>query len=212
LILTPSDVVKQRLQLGQFRTTMECVNFLWATEGFKGFFRSVPITLVMNVPYSSIMVASNESIKKIWSPSGKHNMFSYFICAGMAASIAAILTNPLDVIKTRLQTQSYLSSPSLHPTTTGIFSPKLLGKPILRKDTVEASSGGFLSFSTTKEGANGKLNLPQRGVFSSFNKILAEEGFVGFFRGVTPRLVMHAPSAAISWAAYETIKKTLEKR
>ena len=41
--------------------------------------------------------------------------------------------------------------------------------------------------------------------------IWAEEGARGFLRGATARMSAHAPSVAICWTTYESIKLVLER-
>uniref|UniRef100_A0A0G4HNY4 Mitochondrial carrier protein n=1 Tax=Chromera velia CCMP2878 TaxID=1169474 RepID=A0A0G4HNY4_9ALVE len=64
IILTPMDVVKQRLQLGCFRNSFDCLVGIARTEGIQALFRSMPTTLLMNLPYGAVMVAVNESLKE----------------------------------------------------------------------------------------------------------------------------------------------------
>ena len=45
----------------------------------------------------------------------------------------------------------------------------------------------------------------------AFRTILLEEGYAGFARGAQARMLIHAPSVAICWTTYETIKHTLER-
>ncbi len=42
--------------------------------------------------------------------------------------------------------------------------------------------------------------------------IKMEEGTMGFFKGVSPRIIGQAPSAAISWATYFTIRNFIMKK
>ena len=80
-------------------------------SGGGSFFRSLPTTLAMNVPYVSLMMASNESLKRWLNPSGAFDVTVYLVSAGVSGAVAAGLTTPLDVVKTRLQIQS-LSTPT----------------------------------------------------------------------------------------------------
>lgn len=72
LILTPTDVVKQRLQLGCYNGVMDCVRMTFQVEGWKAFYRSIPTTLFMNVPFGAILVTTNEGLKR-WLGLEKNN-------------------------------------------------------------------------------------------------------------------------------------------
>mmetsp|Transcript_66178 Transcript_66178/g.158294 ORF Transcript_66178/g.158294 Transcript_66178/m.158294 type:complete len:303 (+) Transcript_66178:109-1017(+) len=107
-ILTPYDLVKQRLQLGLHRSAWHCITSIYGSEGLAGFYRSLPITLAMNAPYTGLLVMANEALQGLVSQSdgmGQLNsMAVYFGCAGVSGGFAACLTSPLDVVKTRIQT------------------------------------------------------------------------------------------------------------
>ncbi len=80
-------------------------------------YRSYPVTVLMNIPFATTVVCVNENLKTWLQPWSKpYPYFWYFICAGAAGALAAIVTNPLDVIKTRLQTQDIASQDHHHLT------------------------------------------------------------------------------------------------
>jgi len=37
-------------------------------DGVRALWRSYPTTLTMNIPYAAVVVAANESFKKVWIP------------------------------------------------------------------------------------------------------------------------------------------------
>lgn len=114
VILTPADVIKQRLQLGTYKSPLKCIYHVIRNEGFRSLYRSLSVTLFMNVPYHALLVTVNEGLIRMFpAREGRSSIYGYFLYAGIGGAIAGALTNPIDVIKTRLQTQEcHMNGPS----------------------------------------------------------------------------------------------------
>ena len=163
-VITPCDVVKQRLQLGAYRSSMHCVASIWEKEGLVALYRSLPITLFINVPYTGTLVTVNEWLKHRFNITAECNILYFFFCAGVSGAAAAVVTLPLDVVKTQIQTGALL----------------------------QVEGHGM-------------------GVIATSNRIWQLHGVSGFTRGLLPRVFIAAPSAAICWGTYETVKQALGK-
>ncbi len=57
---------------------------------------------MMNIPWSGVLVGTNESLKRYISKDSEHTFFSYFCIAAVSSAFASLMTIPLDNIKTRL--------------------------------------------------------------------------------------------------------------
>ncbi|SCL99511.1 mitochondrial carrier protein, putative [Plasmodium chabaudi chabaudi] len=100
--------------------------------------------------------ASNYNKNEFFSKYFNH-ITSYFVCAGIGGGIAAVATNPLDVVKTRIQTECFNSK----------------------------------SFN----------------FFKIVSNIYYKEGCRSFFKGSMARMALCIPASAISWGTYETMKQ-----
>ena len=94
--------------------------------------------------------------------------------------LAAAATNPLDLIKTRLQTQG-----------------QLLGGQ---------GGGGGTADSLSRHAAQ---TVRYDGLLDAVQKIYRAEGAGAFIKGLVPRVVFHMPSMAICWTTYEGVKHFL---
>ncbi|GMH40547.1 hypothetical protein BSKO_08451 [Bryopsis sp. KO-2023] len=105
--MTPADVVKQRLQIANspYRGVLDCVVRVLREEGAYAFYRSYWTTLVMNVPHTAVQVSVYESCKKLMGADEDDRLSIQLVAGGVAGGAAAAITNPLDVVKTRLQTE-----------------------------------------------------------------------------------------------------------
>ncbi|KAF6174658.1 hypothetical protein GIB67_006310 [Kingdonia uniflora] len=111
-VLTPMDVVKQRLQLrsSPYFGVKDCVLRIIREEGIGAFYASYRTTVVMNAPFTAVHFSTYEAMKKILSGVSPENASEerllVHICAGgVAGALAGAVTTPLDVVKTRLQCQ-----------------------------------------------------------------------------------------------------------
>jgi len=184
-IITPMDVIKQRLQLGSFSGIADCVCTTWRHEGLMGFYRSLPTTLVMNLPFMGTLVTVNESLKQyLHLDVGGATTLStapwYFLTAGISGVCAAAVTLPLDVVKTRLQTQG------------------LAG---------EAVSWGHCGCGAATVSAQPTVRYV--GIVAAARAIWLENGLRGFANGLVPRIALAMPAAAMCWGTYETILMVL---
>ena len=206
IFMTPFDVIKQRMQLGYYKNTLHCSQTILKHEGIKAFYRSFPTTLVMNIPYGCIMVAVNESARKVLNPNNtKYNITSSMLAGSIAGSIAAALTNPLDVIKTRLQTQNLQPCPKVLTTPT---VPLMVHTPVTVTNTPIMNSINSNNTITNTNSSTHTTHTLKNGLQVA-KEIIKNEGLIGFLRGATPRILVHAPAVAVSWTAYETVKTLL---
>lgn len=113
--MTPADVIKQRLQVAHspYRGVMDCITQILRKEGPGAFFKSYRTTLVMNVPFTAIHFPIYEATKKMLNREGDEEdegLIVQLIAGGLAGGAAAAATTPLDVLKTRLQTEGVHSA------------------------------------------------------------------------------------------------------
>ncbi|KAG0232793.1 hypothetical protein BGW41_001727 [Actinomortierella wolfii] len=104
-VRVPTEVIKQRMQTKQFATTSGAVRAVIQNEGFRGFYRGYFSTVVREIPFTCIQFPLYEAMKKNWARRTDRNAVDAWeaaICGSIAGGIAAGLTTPLDVIKTRL--------------------------------------------------------------------------------------------------------------
>jgi len=227
-IMTPMDVMKQRLQLGYYAGMGDCFRQVLATEGLGAFFISYPTTLLMNVPYAAILVASHESLKLVLNPSGGQNVPAFLLSGAISGTIAAAVTNPMDVVKTRLQTQGLTAKTSNVPPSQrggggGHLSSRSRTSGISRFSSVIEGKGSSLVFARHKMGsaATAAATCPSKprgysiqtnrplGLWETVQQIRSQEGYRGFLKGLRPRIMTHAPAMGISWGTYETVKRFL---
>lgn len=113
----PMEVIKQRAQVrapGSSATSLGIVRDLLKYEGVGALFRGYGITIAVYGPYSMLYFTTYEKLKKLVSRRPNHHQEQQKVtlsvpvtasCAGLAGGFAAACTTPLDVIKTRIQTQ-----------------------------------------------------------------------------------------------------------
>mmetsp|Transcript_56927 Transcript_56927/g.149994 ORF Transcript_56927/g.149994 Transcript_56927/m.149994 type:complete len:190 (+) Transcript_56927:152-721(+) len=97
------------------RSLWRCVLGTYREQGVVAFYRSYPTTVAMNVPVFAVYFAAYERIKRVVAPvlhPGGDEEFVpsvHCVAGGLAGALAAACSNPLDVIKTRLQVQRSVS-------------------------------------------------------------------------------------------------------
>ncbi len=67
-VMTPLDVVKQRMQLATNRgytSVLKCIQSVYAMDGISAFFAGYKATLVMNIPFMAVYFSAYESAKKV---------------------------------------------------------------------------------------------------------------------------------------------------
>ncbi|KAJ2549141.1 hypothetical protein EV175_004560 [Coemansia sp. RSA 1933] len=166
-LLMPGTLLKVHYEssLYKYAGIMGAVNEIWRKGGVRGFFVGAVPTAIRDAPYAGLYMLMYEAIK------AKEREFALnrsvdlaettvTMVAGVLAGLSAsYLTQPFDLVKTRMQLR-----PAEYPT-----------------------------------------------VLHSFSKILREESFVGFFRGISLRVLRKGIQASLVFTLYEWVVRTSTK-
>jgi len=102
-VRVPMEVIKQRRQVVDM-STAEIAITAYKKEGILGFYRGFGSTLIRDCPFSFIQFPIWEYLKVTYKNYKKAELSSIDVanCGALAGGIAAVLTTPLDVVKTRI--------------------------------------------------------------------------------------------------------------
>lgn len=205
IVVSPIEMFRTRMQAtsgsgtGIFRNTLVGLHDLTQSKGYTSLWRGLTLTLWRDVPFSGIYWWGYESFRNSLtdlryrngdsslsatsrraSQVAEHHTTTFidsFIAGFASGGLAAFVTTPFDVGKTRQQT--YRDAPD---------EGKKLPSPKSR--------------ATPAKLVPEELSMP-RFLFHIFR----EEGLAGLFKGWVPRFLKVAPACAIMISSYELGKK-----
>ncbi|KAI8066337.1 mitochondrial carrier domain-containing protein [Gongronella butleri] len=103
-VRVPTEVVKQRLQTKQYTSVSSAVSSVVRTEGILGLYRGFLSTVAREIPFTCIQFPLYEYFKKMYASmyGTAPEPYQAAMCGSLAGGIAAAITTPLDVCKTRI--------------------------------------------------------------------------------------------------------------
>lgn len=108
ITLLPVTVLKARFESGVFKynSMLHAFISIWKSEGGKGLYSGMLATVARDAPFSGLYLMFYTKIKRLAKfELGTPELSSTetFVCGAFAGILASVLTQPADVVKTRLQ-------------------------------------------------------------------------------------------------------------
>lgn len=116
----PIDLVKTRMQAQKhkalYANSLDCFKKILRNEGFKGLYLGLAAQLVGVAPEKAIKLTVNDLVRKIGTDEAGNITMGWEVAAGSSAGACQVIfTNPLEIVKIRLQMQGGASSKTLNP-------------------------------------------------------------------------------------------------
>ena len=124
-VVYPIDLVKTRMQNQtkgaisstlMYRNSLDCAGKVLKNEGLRGFYRGLAPQLVGVAPEKAIKLTVNDFVRSLFR---EHNhrtlkstellVWQEVVSGGMAGASQVIFTNPLEIVKIRLQVQGEMA-------------------------------------------------------------------------------------------------------
>lgn len=104
IIRVPVEVIKQRRQAGFHSSSSYILRSILTSEGIAGLYRGYLTTVLREIPFSFIQFPLWEGMKSFWSEKQGRPVSPWqsSVCGALSGGIAAAVTTPLDVAKTRI--------------------------------------------------------------------------------------------------------------
>lgn len=225
----PSEVLKTRLQLQgrynnpyfhsgyNYRSTMDALRTIARQEGVGALFYGYKATIFRDLPFSALQFAFYEQehrLAKEWVGSKDIGLGLEILTAVSAGGMAGVMTCPMDVVKTRVQTQqnpeaaSQSARPAQHPSMHE--NPRhhhAAPSPSHLKSQARPIS---TSPPSTSMPPPGTPRLDTSSFFMGLKMIYQAEGIAGWFRGVGPRGVWTCIQSGTMLVLYQYLLKQFD--
>lgn len=215
VLYVPSEVLKTRLQLQgrynnpffhsgyNYKSTWDAARTIARTEGFGALYSGYKATIFRDLPFSALQFAfyeQEQQLAKQWVGSNDIGLGLEVATAVSAGGIAGVMTCPLDVVKTRTQTQI---TPHDHARSSQTAQLEKFAKPGKGQTRMLHSSPRTVPTKTP--------TIDTSSVFTGLRLIYKTEGVAGWFRGVGPRFVWTSVQSGTMLVLYQYFLKQMEK-
>ena len=233
IVYVPSEVLKTRLQLQgrhnnpffhsgyNYRGTTDAFRTIVRQEGVSALFHGYKATIFRDLPFSALQFAfyeQEQNMAREWVGSRDIGLGLEILTAATAGGMAGVMTCPLDVVKTRIQTQQ---NPPENPTgSSGVKhtgdhvskeSPRSHAPGSSQSHTVKPPSRAISTSSpSTSVPPPGTPRLDTSSVFTGLRMIYRTEGIAGWFRGVGPRGVWTSIQSGTMLVLYQYLLKQID--
>lgn len=251
-IYVPSEVLKTRLQLQgrynnpysvsgyNYKGMTDAFKTISRTEGYGALFHGYKATMIRDLPFSALQFAFYEKLHSLAQTTVGANtdmgVGLELLTGGVAGGLAGAITTPLDVVKTRIQTQSTEPEPvsSSSPSKSSFSASSSKKAPINNSNsgnafalkhqpsntdspsnTSSTSTGGSkkpytISSSATHSASRAPAILTDSTIHG-LKIIYKTEGIGGLFSGIGPRLVWTSVQSSVMLLVYQSVLKFLEE-
>ena len=236
-LYVPSEVLKTRLQLQgrynnpyfqsgyNYKSTWHAARTIVKTEGTAALFFGYRATLYRDLPFSALQFAFYEEERKLamrYKGSREIGLPLELLTAATAGGMAGFLTTPLDVIKTRIQTQITPSDPvpsvaphahlaasrlqQEHSRAATASNPSTTVNNMQKRSVTTSSQGG-----SVRKPRPTSITLDTSSVLKGLRKIYRYEGIAGCFAGVGPRTVWTSVQSGTMLVLYQALLKYFDE-
>ena len=232
VVYVPSEVLKTRLQLQgrwnnpytasgyNYRGMTDALRTIVRTEGVSALFQGYKATLARDLPFSALQFAFYEQEQKWakrWRGGNDIGLSLEILTAASAGGLSGVITCPLDVVKTRIQTAAPSSSAPVPTSATPGEGRNLAASRNAQPESIPIRAHSHRGIST----ASPSTSRPQRpptcsaldtqSVIRGLVMLYREEGLGGWFRGVGPRAVWTSVQSGIMLVCYQMILKRMQQ-
>ena len=228
-VYVPSEVLKTRLQLQgrynnpffrsgyNYRSTVDATRTIARQEGVSALFYGYKATIFRDLPFSALQFAFYEKEQdwaRQWAGSSDIGLGLEIATAASAGGMAGVITCPLDVVKTRIQTQ--INPPEAETPLVEVARQSSQG--VRLQHTIHSQQPmsalqprrmiSTSSPSTTLHRSDA-VKLDTSSVMTGLRVIYRTEGMVGLFRGVGPRFVWTSVQSGTMLVLYQTLLRQM---
>ncbi|KAK5734159.1 hypothetical protein LTR17_009142 [Elasticomyces elasticus] len=250
-LYVPTEVLKTRLQLQgrynnpyfssgyNYRSSLNAIRTIVRTEGVAELFSGYKATLFRDLPFSALQFAFYEQEQKWakqWVGPGTDIGLTLEILTGASAGgMAGVLTCPMDVVKTRIQTEldPEVAAKARETRKAKKAAGGVVPKPVAASATSAPIPVNHDPHHATHRPSPGSSNIPPKqqrfpistsgpstalkhhgqvaldteSVVKALRIIYRTEGFGGWFRGVGPRAVWTSVQSGTMLLVYQKLIK-----